>query len=583
MNRSAVLHIPASQYAFAQAQDCFTIRLRAAKGDLDCCTLFYGDRACNTSPVSFEETVMQRRWQDERYDFFEVTLFPCVPRLCYYFRLEKGEEWTYYYADEFHRELPDLVMEDGFVVEGRSEYYQYPYILRSEVLRTPDWFQHAVVYNIFPDSFADGKRQLGGEQKIFSGQDGAVSKNRLGGTLRGITENLDYICELGFNCLYLNPIFRAGEYHKYDIMDYFHVDPCLGTDEDFLTLTTEVHERGMHIIIDGVFNHCSWYFPQFDDVVRRGEQSPYCSWFYDLTFPVVRPRAGDEKPGYACFAYERKMPKLNTANPAVQDYFAHVGQYWIEKFHVDGWRLDVANEVDKNFWRKFRQAVRSVNPEAVLIGEVWENAETWLKGDMFDSVMNYDFRKHCRDFFALDKTAADGFTWRMTDMLLRYPMQISFGQLNLLDSHDVARFLSLCGNDYDRWQLAFLYLCMAPGVPSVFYGDEKKISGIREAEYRSGMPWKENHGDCEEFVRSALRIRKDWISPADDWKVLLADAVENLVVFERSGVHRIRVLLHPGGKTADAGGFCAGGQVLLEKGTKGNYLGKNGFLVLLME
>lgn len=583
MNRSAVLHIPMSQYAFAQAEDSFTVRLRAAKGDLDCCTLFYGDRAYPASPVRFTAVMMQRRWQDEYYDFFEVTLSPCLPRICYYFRLEKGEEWTYYYADAFHRELPDLIMEDGFVVEGRSEYYQYPYILRSEVVRIPEWFQNAVVYNIFPDSFADGKGQLSGGQKTFPAQGGAVSKNRLGGTIRGITENLDYISGLGFNCLYLNPIFRAGEYHKYDIVDYFHVDPCLGTDEDFLNLTSEAHARGMHIIIDGVFNHCSWYFPQFDDVVQKGRQSSYCDWFYDLTFPVKRPEDDGEKPGYACFAYERKMPKLNTANPAVQEYFAKVGQYWIEKFHVDGWRLDVANEVDKNFWRKFRQAVRRANPEAVLIGEVWENAEVWLKGDLFDSVMNYDFRKHCRDFFALDQKRADGFAWSMTDMWLRYPRQVSFGQLNLLDSHDVARFLSLCGNAYERWQLAFLYLCMAPGVPSVFYGDEKEVLGIREEEYRRKMPWEEDHSGCEEFVRNVLRIRKDWISPGDDWNVLFAEPAGNLLVFERQGKHRVRVFLHPGETAADAEAFCSGGQVLLEKGIKGNYMEKDGFLVLLME
>lgn len=583
MNRSAVLHIPISQYAFAQAEDVFTVRLRAAKGDLDACTLFFGDRACPASPVSFAQTAMKRRYQDELYDFFEVTLSPCMKRICYYFRLEKGEEWVYYYADAFHQGLPDLVTKDGFVLEGRSEYYQYPYILRSEVVRLPEWFQNAVVYNIFPDSFADGKRGLAGRKREIAAQDGTVSKSRLGGTIRGILENLDYIQGLGFNCLYLNPIFRAGEYHKYDIVDYFHVDPCLGTDEEFLMLTDAVHVRGMHIIIDGVFNHCSWYFPQFEDVVQKGEASGFCGWFYDLAFPVVRPKDESKTPEYACFAYERRMPKLNTANAEVQEYFSQVGRYWIERFHVDGWRLDVANEVDKNFWRRFRRAVKGADPQAVLIGEVWENAEVWLKGDMFDSVMNYDFRKHCRDFFATEQTGADGFAFAMTDMLLRYPAQVSFGQLNLLDSHDVARFYSLCGEDYDRWQGAFLYLCMAPGVPSVFYGDEKRISGIREEEYRRAMPWKQDYSGSEEFVRSVIRIRKDWIAPQDDWNVIFADSQENLLVFERCGVHRVRVLLHRGEAPADVKRFLEGGQALLEKGTQGSLLKKNGFLVLLME
>lgn len=582
MNRSAVLHIPMSQYAFAAAEDAFVIRLRTAKGDVDKCTLFYGDRACTASPVQFTERGMERKYEDELFDFYEASLMPCPARICYYFELVKGEEKIYYYADAFHEELPDIVMPDGFVVEGRSEYYQYPYILRSEVLRLPEWFQEAVVYNIFPDSFADGAGSLSGRAAEMRGADGRVCKSRLGGTISGILENLDYIRGLGFNCLYLNPIFRAGEYHKYDIMDYFHVDPCMGSDEDFRLLVDSVHARGMHIIIDGVFNHCSWYFQQFEDVVEKGGASIYKEWFYDLEFPVRRPDTETEKPGYACFAYERKMPKLNTSNIHVQDYFARVGRYWVEEFQVDGWRLDVANEVDKNFWRKFRAAVRSANPEAVLIGEVWENAEVWLKGDMFDSVMNYDFRKHCRDFFAMRNTRADGFAGGMTDMFLRYPEQVSRGQLNLLDSHDVPRFYSLCGEDYERWQVAFLYLCMAPGVPSVFYGDECRVGGIREDEYRRAMPWKQDHAETRQFVKTAIGIRKKWIKPSDEWRVMTADAAENLLVFEREGKSRVRVVIHQGENRVDAASYLAGGEILLRERMEGKCLGRNGFAVCLM-
>lgn len=591
MNKSAVLHIPMSRYAFAWSESCFMIRLRAGKGDLDRCTLFYGDRACTSSPVRFASVEMEKRYEDELYDFYEIMLADCPRRICYYFLLEKGSEKIYYYADSFHQGMPDIITEDGFVIEGRSEYYQYPYILRSEVVKLPEWYTDAIVYNIFPDSFADGRRSLSGREQTLTSEDGMVSRSRLGGTIRGITENLDYICNLGFNCLYLNPIFCAGEYHKYDIVDYYHIDPCMGTDEDFLKLTEAVHERGMHIIIDGVFNHCSWYFPQFEDVVQKGETSAYKDWFYELTYPVVRPETEDEKPGYACFAYERKMPKLNTANSEVQDYFAKVGRYWIEKFHVDGWRLDVANEVDKNFWRKFRSAVQEANPEAVLIGEVWEDAEVWLKGDMFDSVMNYDFRKHCRDFFALRQTTADEFGWSMTDMFLRYPAQVSCGQLNLLDSHDVARFYSLCGEDYNRWQAAFLYLCMAPGVPSVFYGDEKRVAGIREAEYRRGMPWTQSCAAEMEFVQSVIAVRKEWIEAYDDYRILCADKETNLLVFERTGRHRVRVLIHMGTDAVDVEEYLAGGRILLQKGVekaeqKGagvRRIEKNGYAVLAME
>lgn len=583
MNKSAVLHIPMSQYAFAEAEDVFTIRIRAAKGDLDSCTLFYGDRACMQSPVSFEETAMKVCWQDEYYDYFEKTITPSPKRVCYYFLLAKGQEKIYYYADAFHKELPDVVMPDGFVLEGRSEYYQYPYILREEILKVPEWFLHAVVYNIFPDSFADGKQTLSNSGEKTIEMDGKKFRSKCGGTIEGIRQNLDYIQGLGFNCIYLNPIFAAGEYHKYDIVDYFAIDPCMGTKEQFLELTEEIHRRGMHIIIDGVFNHCSWYSPFFDDVVQKGEMSEYVDWFYDLKFPVKRPTQPEEVPDYACFAYEPKMPKLNTSNPKVQEYFAKVGRYWIEEFHVDGWRLDVANEVDKNFWRSFRKAVKEANPEAVLIGEVWENAECWLRGDTFDSTMNYDFRKHCRDYFASGKNTVEAFTGAMTDMLLRYPTQIVRGQLNLLDSHDVARFLSLCGGDVKKWMAAFVYLFMSPGVPSVFYGDEKLIQGVREDEYRHPMPWDNDDDNAEEFVQKVIQIRKDWIEPWAAWKIVKKDKKNNLLVFERQGSHIIRVIIHMGEGFVDTEEYYRDGKVLLTLESVGTMLGENGVQIVLLK
>lgn len=516
MNKAAILHIPQSQYAYANSEMSLTIRLRTKKDDLTECTLFYGDRACMTSPVQFASLPMKITAQDSEFDYYEVTFESPYTRVCYYFYLAKGEEWYYYYADLFTKELPDLEL-NGTIVEGRSEYYQYPFILRSEILTIPKWFQNAIVYNIFPDSFASGYRTLSNQARELSLDDlteyhvedsinvwmshhnpsvppirhekDLTVHSRLGGTIQGVMANLDYIESMGFNCIYLNPIFVAGEWHKYDVLDYYHIDPCFGTEEEFKKLVDEIHRRNMYIVIDGVFNHTSWYFPAFNDVVQKQENSHYKDWYYDLTFPVKRPADQGELPEYACFAYEKKMPKLNTSNPEVQDYFADVCRYWITNYHIDGWRLDVANEVDRNFWRKFRQAAKSANPEAVLIGEVWENSETWLRGDAFDSTMNYDFRKHCRDYFALGNLTEEEFNDRITQMNLRYPKPIADAQLNLLDTHDVPRFLSLCKGDLEKWKKAFAFLMQSPGVPSMLYGDELGLEGLSELEYRQGMKW----------------------------------------------------------------------------------------------
>lgn len=294
-------------------------------------------------PIVFTPVEMRKVASDTEFDIFDATFDSPYTRVCYYFELTVAEERLYLYADIFAAYLPT----------ERSEFYQYPFIRREEISTVPEWLKRAVVYNIFPDSFASGRKTLSGVPSQMPWKNGVMLRSRLGGTIRGITENLDYIADLGFNCLYINPIFTAGEYHKYDVLDYFHISPDMGTDEDFRALVTAAHERGVRVIIDGVFNHCSWYFFAFDDVVRNGETSRYKNWFYDLTFPVIRPDGEDEAPAYSSFAYERKMPKLNSSDPEERAYFMDVCAHWIREYGVDGWRLDVANEVDRGFWRAF--------------------------------------------------------------------------------------------------------------------------------------------------------------------------------------------------------------------------------------
>lgn len=496
--RQAVTHIPLSQYAFANSESSLTIRIRTAKDNLTACRLFYGDRVCPTDPVVFFPLDMDKVASDLYFDYYEVTFESPYTRVCYYFELQDEEERIYLYADIFSKELPG----------ERSEFYQYPFIRREEISTVPDWLKRAVVYNIFPDSFASGRRTIRGTASETPWKKGITLKSRLGGTLQGITSNLDYIAEMGFNCIYLNPIFTAGEYHKYDLLDYKHVSPNLGTDEDFRELVFEAHARDIRVVIDGVFNHCSWYFFAFDDVVQNGEKSAYKDWFYDLKFPVVRPAEG-ELPEYSSFAYEKKMPKLNTSNPEVRKYFMSVCRYWIEEFKVDGWRLDVANEVDRVFWRSFKQAGRSVNPESIMIGEIWESSERWLQGDMFDSTMNYDFRKNCRDFFGTELINATEFNARITQMNYRYPTGILQGQLNLLDSHDVNRFFSYCRGDIRRLRLAEIFLFTSPGAPCVFYGDELGMDGNHEYTLRGPMPWQDHHYDEREFFKTLIALRKE--------------------------------------------------------------------------
>lgn len=533
INREAVLHIPLSNYAFANSEYRLTIRIRTQKGNVSACTLYYGDRACPVTPVVFEEIQMEIKARDEFFDYYEATFETPYTRVCYYFKLQNEGEWTYYYSERFSNELAIHYFERN-IMEERSEYYQYPYILRNEIPDVPAWFKKAVVYNIFPDSFVGEEPGSITQPKEVILENGKVCRSRLGGTLKEVIKNLDYIQALGVNCIYFNPIFAAGEYHKYDTIDYYQIDPCFGTNEEFKHLVEEIHKREMKIIIDGVFNHCSWEFFAFEDVMEKGENSKYINWFYDLKFPVRRPQSEKEKPGYACFAYEPKMPKLNTSNEEVQKYFANVGTYWIREYQIDGWRLDVANEIDRNFWRKFREAVKKENREAILIGEVWENAESWLRGDIFDSTMNYEFRRICRDHIIGDNKNAITAAKQLEQMRLRYPTNLVNGQLNLLDSHDVPRFLSLSRGDLRKWKLACILLMLFPGVPSLFYGDEQAICGMKENEYRNPMVWSQNP-QLYEFVQKIIEIRKEYIEEDTSYEVLWEETDERVLTFVRDG------------------------------------------------
>lgn len=569
MNKSAVLHIPMSQDAFGTDEEHVTIRLRVGKNDLKRCILYYGDRACRLTPVIFTEVAMQVVAQSELFDYYEVQLEKPYKRLCYYFRLEDEKETILYYGDEFHAEN----------VDDRSEYYQLPFNHRADIVSPPEWAKDTIIYNIFPDSFATGKNYIS-QQSVEKEFEGRKTRGKLGGTIQGITENVAYLEELGVNAIYINPIFVAGEYHKYDLVDYFHIDPCFGTNEEFKNMVNVFHNHGIRVIIDGVFNHCGWYFKAFEDVVEKGEKSKYKDWFYHLEYPVVRPQNPETYPNYECFGYERMMPKLNTQNLEVENYFCKVCRYWLEEFEIDGWRLDVASEVNDHFWRAFAQTAKSVKKDAILIGEVWETASHWLDGTIFDSTMNYDFRKHCRRFFGNASIDAAQFDGRITNMRMRYRSQTVYAQLNLLDSHDVSRFLSLCDGDRERYQLAVLFQMTFPGMPSVFYGDEQGIEGILEEEYRHPMKWNERD-ELFYFFQKAISLRKsEKALRQGSYRTILAEKGSRLYVYERElEGEKIRIFLNMEEEKQDISQWCLGGEILWQKGKKQEWLMPKGFLI----
>lgn len=512
MKKEAVLHIPLSQYAYAHREAQreeyrLTIRIRAAKGDIQACRVCYGDRVDLQEPIRMREAEMKKTASDDLFDYFELTFAPRFTRVCYYFLLDDGKEKLYYYSRGFCR-----VMDCH-----RTEYFQFPYIRREDILQIPSWAKEAVLYHIFPDSFATGKQRID-----TAGKDGRP----LGGTLRGISENLDYLERLGVTCIYLNPVFTAHSYHRYDTADYFSLDPSFGSREELAAFVSRCHALGIRVILDGVFNHCGPDFFAFRDVRLHGEASRYRDWFYQMPLPVHY----CDPPEYEAFAYVREMPKLNTGNPEVVNYLCRVGVYWIEETDIDGWRLDVANEVNHDFWRSFRRAVRRVKPDCFLIAEIWEDAQPWLLGDQFDSSMNYPFSLLCRDFFAKRKLSAKEFDEQIQKLIMRYPKDVALAQMNFLDTHDVPRFLSDCDKDKRRLKLAFFYLFMSCGIPSVFYGDECYLEGNTEQEYRAAMDW-------DRVKRSETIDLSGWIALRRTHRALTHGSYETVYAGKDDGIY----------------------------------------------
>lgn len=490
MRKEAILHIPDSEYAYALNEKTLVIKIRTKRDDIKTCTLCYGDRVCISNPIDIRRVEMKRIATDQLFDYFECEFASPYSRVCYYFELKDEADTLYYYEDEFYAK-PE---------HDRTKYYQFAYIHQADMIEVPTWAKEAVIYQIFPDSFANGYRKI--EQTLYS-----ENEDKKQGNLRGIIVNLDYLTQLGINCIYLNPIFQATSYHKYDTIDYFEIDSDFGTKEDLKELVAKCHDNGIRVILDGVFNHCGSEFPLFLDILQREEESAYLHWFYQLSFPIEF----DTPPNYEAFAYVKEMPKMNTANSQVCEYFCRVGEYWIQEADIDGWRLDVANEINHDFWRAFRKRIKGIKKDALLIGEIWEDAKQWLMGDQFDSTMNYRFSNECSDFFAKHTMNAFAFGEKVNAMLMRYKRPITYAQMNLLDSHDVPRFLTKCRGDLEKFKLAVMFMLTFVGMPSVFYGDELLIEGDVEKEYRKPMPWKEwDKHEIYNYFKELIHIRTSY-------------------------------------------------------------------------
>ncbi|GLX66317.1 alpha-glycosidase [Paenibacillus glycanilyticus] len=495
MQKESIYHSPSHRWAYAYDTETFHLRLKTKRDDVERVFAIAGDKY--DWETYCQEIEMDHIASDSLHDYWEAVIRPEFKRFSYGFRLQSGEETLWLTEDGFSEEQPPPA----------GGYFEGHYIHAIDLFEAPEWAKEAVFYQILPDRFENGDPASDPEGTLPWGEP-PEGDSFFGGDLQGIINRIGHLTELGVNAVYLTPIFRSPSNHKYDTVDYREVDPAFG-DKELLTKLVQVcHDNGIRVVLDAVFNHASEQFPPFQDVLEKGEQSEYKDWFHLNGFPV---EVRDGVPNYDTFGFYGNMPKLNTANPDVKKYLIDTAVNWMKETGIDGWRLDVANEVDHHFWRDFRIAVKSVNKEAFIVGEVWSDSLRWLLGDQFDSVMNYPFTQLALSFFAERSISSARFAEEINRLLMRYPQQTNETLFNLLSSHDIPRVMTRCGGDTGRLKLAVVYLMTTMGLPCVYYGDEFGLEGGDDPDCRRCMTWNEEDQNWElfDFYKLLIALRKE--------------------------------------------------------------------------
>ncbi|HAQ3643365.1 TPA: alpha-glycosidase [Enterococcus faecium] len=529
MDTAAIYHRPESEYAFLYTNTRFRIRLRTRKNDIKKVYVLCGDPYTITTEKWYQkQRPMKKCLSTNVHDYWEIEVTSETRRLQYAFHVVEEDNTDCFYGDQGifpYRE--NVITEPNF-------YFRIPYFHQIDRFTIPEWVKETVWYQIFPERFANGDKANDPEHTLPWGSKDPDREDFFGGDLQGVRDHLDYLTDLGVNGIYFCPIFKATSNHKYDTIDYYEVDPAFGDKKLLKNLIDEAHKRGIRIMFDAVFNHMGVHSPQWQDVLKNGEKSIYKDWFHIRFFPVDSYQMTDlpetaENIPYDTFAFTPFMPKLNTANPEVQKYLLDIATYWIKEFDIDGWRLDVANEVDHHFWKKFREAVTEIKPDIYILGEIWHSSQAWLQGDEFHAVMNYAFTDSIKDYFAKKKITASQMVSGMNHQQMLYRDQVNEGTFNLLDSHDTARILTLCQGNKELMKSVMAFMFLQKGSPCIYYGTEIGMTGEDDPDCRKCMIWEKEEQDLElfGFIKELVSLRKQLS------KIISEGSTQWLIVYDR--------------------------------------------------
>ena len=495
-----------------------------------------------------------------------VFTVPSVPGVLWYYFIVRQSGQLFYYGNN------DAATGGvGQIATSPPPSYQISTYQSGAV--TPGWFKHAVVYQIFVDRFynglPDGKflNPRPGSLLHANWQDTPVyTRDRdtgailaydfFGGNLAGVIAKLPYLVELGITAIYFNPVFAASSNHKYDTADYHSIDPMFGDNDLFTQLCAKAKELGIAIILDGVFSHTgsdSIYFNKEASYGAVGAyqspESPYYSWYKFSEYP--------EK--YESWWGVDNLPNVNEEDPSYQNFIIDapdsVLKRWL-KAGVKGWRLDVADELPEGFLKKFYTTLKQTDPEAVLIGEVWEDASRkvsygqlrqYFNGTELDAVMNYPFRKLVLDFM-LGRKAAQAVHRELFSLYENYPKENFYANMNIIGSHDVPRILTLLAEappedsqsklsvfehklspaarelGIARLKLVVLWQMTFPGAPCIYYGDEAGLEGYSDPLNRRTYPWGQEQQDLVVWYKQLIEFRRQYpVLRTGEWLLLAAE------------------------------------------------------------
>ena len=556
MEYSAIFHDMDKRFCYAIEKDLFVIRVQVKKDDMKEIILHYEDKYI---PMEREDTrktiVMKKVATSQFHDYYEAQVRMHLICLRYFFEFTDMQGERVYYGNyEFDKES----------ITNRDRMFDCPQNLREEeMFEVPDWAANKVVYQIFPSRFAASQPV---DKKLWY-KAPITPMDDLHGDFRGIIDHLDHIQDLGIDVIYMTPSFKSNSCHKYDTIDYYEIDPSFGTKEELKELVQKAHDRGMKVVMDAVFNHTGKEFFAFKDILEKGEKSKYLDWYYIDELPL-KGKWG-EIPNFLCFGYYGGMPKLNLKNPEVEKYITDVACYWIRECDIDGWRLDVGDEISHFFWKRFRRAIKAVKKDMLIIGEIWHYAGDFLEGDEWDTVMNYPFYLNLIDLLADEKISVSQFVQNLGYLKGRLHKKCYPLMWNLIDSHDTARFLHLCKDNKKKQHLAAAFQLLLPGMPMIYYGDEYAMPGANDPDCRRGMYWDEEYQDKEmfEWYKRLLQVRKahTCIVEGELAESITRDEDETIVLIRKNGEETIALIFNCSNHTKEFKEYAQKQDLLTEK------------------